>query len=283
MRRAILGGWVIAWGLACAAETGAEAFGRLAAREPGLVAQWRFEGDLADARGALKGEVRGGQAEFADGPNGGKAIVLGAKRAVTMGEAPALDLDATSIEFWFKPTFPPGGQGNPCLICKRKTSGETRFSLHLWNDYTGLAFWNGKAVVRFAPAAGALRRGEWHYLVLTCAGNDLKLYLDGLPCRQFAGSGTISFEKKGLPLLLGAADLNGFEHYEGAIDELAVYSRVLSAVDIERHMDAMGARHPRLRRARLLDGHQPPLRRHLLRLLPAHPRLRDHPRPPLRH
>ncbi len=242
MRRAILGGWVIAWGLACAAETGAEAFGRLAAREPGLVAQWRFEGDLADARGALKGEVRGGQAEFADGPNGGKAIVLGAKRAVTMGEAPALDLDATSIEFWFKPTFPPGGQGNPCLICKRKTSGETRFSLHLWNDYTGLAFWNGKAVVRFAPAAGALRRGEWHYLVLTCAGNDLKLYLDGLPCRQFAGSGTISFEKKGLPLLLGAADLNGFEHYEGAIDELAVYSRVLSAVDIERHMDAMGAK-----------------------------------------
>ncbi|HUT34717.1 MAG TPA: GH116 family glycosyl-hydrolase [Planctomycetota bacterium] len=242
MRRAMLGVCVIALGVALAGETGAEAFGRLAAREPGLAAQWRFEGDLADARGALKGEVRNGQAEFTDGPNGGKAILLAAKQVVTMGEAPALDLDTTSIELWFKPTFAPGGQGNPCLICKRKSSGETRLSLHIWNDYTGLAFWNGKAVVRFAPAAGQLRRGEWHYLVLTCAGNDLKLYLDGLPCRQFAGAGTISFEKKGLPLLLGAAGLNGVEHYEGAMDEVAIYSRVLSVVDIERHMDAMGAR-----------------------------------------
>jgi len=229
-------------GICLGAETGAEAFAGLVAREPGLVAQWRFEGDLVDAKGALKGDARGGQAEFADGANGGKAIVLAAKRAVTMGDAPALDLDTTSIELWFKPTFPPSGQGNPCLIAKRKTSPETRLSLHIWSDYSGLAFWNGKAVVRFAPAAGQLRRGEWHYLVLTCAGNDLKLYLDGLPCRQFAGSGTISFEKKGLPLLLGAADLNGFEHYEGAMDEVAVYSRVLPVVDIERHMDAMGAK-----------------------------------------
>jgi len=242
MRQAILTVCLLTWCAAFGGETGAEAFARLAAKEPGLAAQWRFEGDLADARGALKGEVRNGQAEFADGPNGGKAVVLGAKRLVTMGEAPTLDLDTTSIELWFKPTFAPGGQGHPCLMCKRKTSPDTRFSLHIWNDYSGLAFWNGKAVVRFAPAAGTLRRGEWHYLVVTCAGNDLKLYLDGLPCRQFAGAGAISVEKKGLPLLLGAADLNGSEQYEGAIDELAIYSRVLSAVDVERHMDSMAAK-----------------------------------------
>ncbi len=242
MRRAALSICLLAWSVAWAGETGAEAFGRLVAKEPGLAAQWRFEGDIADARGALKGEPRGGQAEFAEGANGGRALVLGAKRMATMGEASALDLDTTSIEMWFKPTFAPGGQGHPCLIAKRRTSPETRFSLHIWNDYSGLAFWNGKAVVRFAPATGPLRRGEWHYLVLTCAGNDLKLYLDGLPCRKVSGDGTISFQRKGLPLLLGAADLNGFEPYEGAIDELAIYSRVLSVADIERHMDAMGAK-----------------------------------------
>ena len=242
MRRTVLCFSMAACGLVCAGETGAEAFGRLVAKEPGLVAQWRFEGDLADARGALKGEVRNGQAEFSEGPNGGQALLLGARRVATMGEAVALDLDPTSVELWFKPTFAPGGRGNPCLIAKRRSSPETRFSLHVWNDYTGLAFWNGKAVVRFAPAAGPLRRGEWHYLVLTCAGNDLKLYLDGNPCRRVSGDGTISFERKGLPLLVGAADLNGFEHFEGAIDELAVYSRVLSAVEVERHMDSMGAK-----------------------------------------
>ena len=242
MRRAILSLCLLTWGVAVGGETGADALASLASREPGLVAQWRFEGNLDDAKGALKGEPRGGQAEFAEGANGGKALVLGARRVVTMGNAPALDLAETTIELWFKPTFAPGGQGHPCLMCKRKTSADTRFSLHIWNDYTGLALWNGKAVVRFAPAAGQLRRGEWHYLAVTCAGNDLKLYLDGLPCRRISGEGTISFEAKGLPLLLGAADLNGSEYYEGAIDELAIYSRVLSVVDIERHMDAMGAK-----------------------------------------
>jgi len=242
MRQILLCTWLIGWGTAFAPETGADGFAGLVAKEPGLVGQWRFEGSLADARGALKGEVRGGQAEFAEGANGGKALVFGAKRVVTMGEAPSLDLDPTTVELWFKPTFGLGGQGNPCLIAKRKTSPDTRFSLHVWNDYTGLAFWNGKAVVRFAPAAGPLKRGEWHYLVLTCAGNDLKLYLDGNLCRPLAGAATISHEKKGLPLILGAADFNGFEHYEGAIDELAIYSRVLSPVELERHMDAMGAK-----------------------------------------
>ncbi len=242
MRWMILGALVLGSGLAFAAEIGTEAFAALVAKEPGLAAQWRFEGSLEDAKGAMKGDPRGGQAEFAEGANGGKAVVLGAKRVVTMGEAPALDLDPTTIELWFKPTFAPGGQGNPCLLCKRKTSPETRFSLHIWNDYSGLAFWNGKAVVRFAPATGPLRRGEWHYLAVTCAGNDLKVYLDGSLCRKLSGDGAISSERKGLPLLLGAADLNGFEHYEGAIDELAVYSRALSLADIERHMDAMGAK-----------------------------------------
>lgn len=249
-RRVLTLCWAACAGAIGGEPTGAEAFARLVAREPGLVAQWRFEGNLEDARGALKGEARNGQAEFTEGANGGKALALAAKRLVTMGDAGALDLDTTTIELWFKPTFAPGGQGHPCLIAKRKSSPDTRFSLHIWNDYSGLAFWNGKAVVRFAPAtslaagpaAGALRRGEWHHLVLTCTGNDLKLYLDGNPCRQFAGAGTLSFEKKGLPLLLGAADLNGFEYYEGAIDELAIYSRLLAQADIERHMDAMGAK-----------------------------------------
>jgi len=242
MRRAILCVCLLARGAALGGEEGTQAFARLVAGEPGLVAQWRFEGDLADAKGALKGEARGGKPEFTDGPKGGKALLFAGKRLVTMGEAPALDLNATSIELWFKPTFAPGGRGNPCLIAKRKSSPETRFSIHVWNDYSGLAFWNGRSVVRFAPAAGALRRGEWHYLVLTCAGNDLKLYLDGLPCRRLGGAATISFGRKGLPLILGAADLDGFEHFEGAIDEVAIYSRALAAAEIERHMDAMGAK-----------------------------------------
>ena len=231
-----------AWIGASGAETGIDAYSALVSREPGLAAYWRFEDNLEDARGPLRGEPRGGQTIYTDGPNGGKALLLGDRRIVTMGNAPSLDLPQTSVELWFKPVFQAGTRGNPCLICKRASSPQTRFSMHLWSDYSCLAFWNGKQVSQFAPVASRLRRGEWYHLVFTCVGENLQVYLDGLPCRRIASGGGLSLDAKGLPLILGAADLQGLEYFDGAIDELAVYSRILSRIDVERHMDAMGVK-----------------------------------------
>jgi non-lysosomal glucosylceramidase len=224
------------------AEAGVAAYSRIVAAEPSLVARWRFEDDCRDVKGRADGTARGGRPVFCDGPNGGKALLLADRRFVTMGPAPTLDLSGITIELWFRPMFaaPPGY--NPCLIAKRKSSPETRFSIHIWGDYSCMAFWNGKQVVTFAPAGRPLQRGEWYYLVVTCVGDDLKMYLDGLRCEPTSPIAGFSFEARDLPLNLGSSTPEGVEHFEGTIDEVAIYSKVLSVEDVEHHMDAMGAK-----------------------------------------
>ena len=225
-----------------AGATGARRYADLVGREAGLVALWRFEGDLADAQGALAGKAGGGGAAFADGPKGGKALAVGAGRHVTMGNAPALDLAETTVELWFRPDFAPGGGGNPCIIAKRATSPKTRFSMHLWRDYSCLAFWNGRQVTRLEPMGRPLKRGEWYHLAVTDAKGALTVYLDALPCRVLSGGSGFTLGAKGLPLLIGVANVAGGEAFEGLIDEVAVYNRALPLEAVAAHMDAMGAK-----------------------------------------
>ncbi len=56
------------------------------------------------------------------------------------------------------------------------------------------------------------------------------------------GKATFNFEARHLPFQIGSSVPEGAECFEGAIDEVAVYSKALSAADIERHMDAMAAK-----------------------------------------
>lgn len=229
-----------------AVETGIDKYRALVSGEPNLVCYWPFEGNCRDAGQIAPGRPCGAPAVFEDGPAGGKALVLAQKRFVTMGPAPKLDLPATSVELWFKPTFAMNPGYNPCLIAKRKSSPETRFSIHIWGDYSCMAFWNGKQVVTFAPPR-PLRAGEWYHLVVTCDGEDLRLYVDGLRWEATSPPAGFTLDARELPLSLGSSTPEGAEHFEGSIDEVAIYSRVLVVEEIERHMDAMGAK-PRITR-----------------------------------
>jgi len=225
-----------------AAEAGVEPYAKMVAAEPGLVAQWRLDGDAKDAKGGFHGEIRGGAPAFDKGPNGGQAIVLGKGSFVTIGDAPALDLAETTVELWFKPTFEPGKPGyNPCLIAMRKTSAATRFSVHIMQDYSHIAVWNGHQVILAEPGGAPLKRGEWYYVAVTAKGGEMQIYIDGLPCAP-PGGGTFTFAAKGLPLQIGSSSPEGVEVFDGLIAQMAIYSRVLSAADVERHMDAMGAK-----------------------------------------
>ncbi len=235
--------------IAPAAEKGVAEYARLVSSDPNLVAYWPFDGDCRDAKGMAPGRPCGAPAVFEDGPRGGKAVVLAQKRFVTMGPAPQLDLPVAGIELWFKPTFARNPGYNPCIIAKRKSSPETRFSVHIWGDYSCMAFWNGKQVVTFAPPR-PIKAGTWYYLVVTCRGDDLKLYLDGLECKAMGPVAGFSFDARGFPLSVGSSTAEGAEHFEGSVDEVAIYSRVLSVSDVERHMDLMGAK-PRITREQI--------------------------------
>ncbi len=232
---------------AVGAGEGYEKYAATVLAEPNLVAYWPFEGNGLDARGSLPAQHQGGQPVFGAGPVGGKALVLADKRFVTMGVAESVDLAENTIELWFKPTFTVSPGYNPCLIAKRRSSAETRFSLHIWGDYSCMAFWNGKQVVTFASLGHPLKPNQWYHVVLTCRQGDLKLYVDGLECEATSSVAGFSYEAGRLPLNVGSSTPEGAEYLDAWVDEVAIYSRILTVDEIERHTDAMAAK-PRITR-----------------------------------
>jgi uncharacterized protein (DUF608 family) len=223
-----------------AGEAGSERYAKLVGSHPALAAYWRFEGNLQDAKGVAPGEAQGGLPAFVPGPAGGQAVSLDRDRLVTMGAAPKLDLAETTVELWFQPTFAPGSRPNPCLVAKRIDSPRTRFSLHLWGDYSCLAVWNGHNVLRYFSYGAPLRPGEWFHLAVTAKGNDVRVYLDGLECRREGPPAGFTWGAREFPLRLGWPQPDSGEVFAGAIDELAIYAKALSVEDIEAHVDALG-------------------------------------------
>gem|GEM_PF-30282 len=240
-----------------------DAYHKLIAAEPDLVAWWPLDGDLRDAKGRLHGESRGGRERFIEGPAGGQALLLADGRFVTMGRAPELDLPETTIELWFRPDFVPNPGYNPCLIAKRADGdhSRTRFSLHVMGDYSQLAVWNGQTVMRFRVGDGPIERGRWYHVALSYAGRQTRLWVDGVPADLEGTDDGFNLQQQGRPLCIGSSQPRGAELMACAVDEVAVYRKALPERSIQAHVDAMGwqarrealgqARRSRLRRQEL--------------------------------
>ncbi len=238
-----------------AGKPGVEVYQKLLAAEPDLVAWWRLDGDLRDAKGRFEGQSRGGPARFVEGPGGGQALLLADGRFVTMGDTPELDLPETTIELWFRPDFAPNPGYNPCLVAKRADGdhSRTRFSLHVMGDYSQLAVWNGRSVMLFRVGDGPIERGRWYHVALTYAAGQTRLWVDGVAAELEGTDDGFNLQQRGRPLCLGSSQPRGAELMACAVDELAVYRKALGEAAIQAHVDAMGwqSRREALQRARL--------------------------------
>ena len=235
---------VLVFCAAAQSQEAVEAYSKLVQADPGLVALWRMEGDLAPAKGDMDAQLKGGQPAFVAGPGGGKAVSLGNGQFIVVEKADALDLPQSSVELWFKLSAPAGStKYNPCLIAKRSnapTHGVTRFSIHVWSDYKHIGVWNGTGVCEFDPPEEALAPDRWYYLVVTSDGQRTKFFLDGVECPPLGSPVPFNFKQAKLPLVIAASDPKGAEQLPGVYDEVAVYSRVLGEADIVRRLEAMG-------------------------------------------
>ncbi|NQT82795.1 hypothetical protein HQ563_07225 [bacterium] len=144
-----------------AAEGGelSDRYARLILSEQGLAAYWRMEESLTDQKAGDSGVLRGGRAVFVDGPGGGNALTLNESQFVTIGKTPHLDLPENTVELLFKLTAKPNQRYNPCLIAKRSTSENTRFSIHVQRNMEWLDVWNGSRVISVPVPMEPLRAG----------------------------------------------------------------------------------------------------------------------------
>jgi hypothetical protein len=192
----------------------------------GLVAWWPGDGNASDIVGTNNAILAGG-ATFTTGIVG-QAFALNGADAQVLATAISLPIGSAdrSIEFWvridqFVATFP-----NEAFFC-----GYGRFGLDGQTYHTGTLggqsgqlFWSSWG---FAIPGSPMTNGLWYHVAVTSSGGLTTLYLNGMQ----VGSDSQPFDTPdGTAFIMGYLDPG--RTLEGALDEVSVYSRALSADEI---------------------------------------------------
>ena len=160
--------------------------------------------------------------------------ILADASAVVMRSIPRaedlLALGEGSIEGWFVPGDVDGVQG---LIARDTAPGaEGGFRIFLDQDRLKAVVQSSSGAVTLGSAAGAVQPDQAFHVVLTFGAAGVELFLNGARVDQ-SGTG-FSAASGASPLLFGAlpgaSGTDGFFH--GAIDEVAIYHRVLSTDEV---------------------------------------------------
>jgi PKD repeat protein len=199
---------------------------------PGLAAYWRL--------GELSGQSSAGQFGAGPGSFAGRYVLgqPGAHGALgdtsagfdgTGGEffadGPALG-DSGTMEGWFR-----WRSGN-VLMRDHSGSGDEGWILALGNT-ASLRYRVGGTTYNAERPIGQVRDGAWHHLVATKDGGDAALYVDGE--RVDSGTGAES-HAAGMPwhvMRNGSNDVFA----AGEADEIALYSRALTSVEVKANYD----------------------------------------------
>ena len=215
----------------------------------GLAAWWPLEGSGADLVGAGSIAFTGNPA-FAPGKVGTALVLDGVDDTATVPASPQLNIgaaDGFTIEGWINPVT--GGQ-QP-LVEWNSSPGTA--GAHFWlGQNPPLGTGNGSLYAnlidifgvshRITTPGGLVVAGEWQHVALTCTRSNglTTIYLNGSQvAQQILGS----FSAQTAPpynLLLGHRVTSGSVQfrYTGKLDEISLYGRALSSVEIHSIFDA---------------------------------------------
>ena len=223
----------------------ADAYGQaIYSAEPDLY--WRFDeaggSALTDSSGSSNG---GGLAGSYTWQPTGALSGVAANRSVTFGpgNGNAYSLNQFSnptvytLEAWFSTTSTQGGK--IIGFGSSQTGGSSSYDRHVYMQDNGqLVFgaYPGTAVTVTSPQT--YRDGAWHHVMATQGADGMKLYVDGGLVAAGANTGAqgyIGYWRVGGDTTWGSSS----DYLAGNYDEVAVYSRVLTAGDAIVH-NALG-------------------------------------------
>jgi hypothetical protein len=191
---------------------------------------------VADAAGTNPGIATGGLTFGAAGAPYGEANTAatfdGINDAVVVPDAAALKPATVTVEAWVKPN---AAIPNYASVATKTTATTWSDGYGMFASNGGIAFWvNDDDVNRVSTAA--LPAGAWSHVVGTYDGSTIKVYLNGALVQSLAYSAPLTHSSS--PLLIGNAVGAGNFHWAGGLDEVAVYSRALTATEVAQHYAA---------------------------------------------
>ncbi|MHC4166445.1 MAG: LamG-like jellyroll fold domain-containing protein [Planctomycetota bacterium] len=197
----------------------------------GLVGYWNFDGNANDSSGNNVESTEYGNPVYVPGVIGEAIEFDGSGQQVHItGFSAIQNQDEMTVCMWAKADNPSGGQQVMWFTNEDGSYGRIRFRLN-GGDWQWRSGGSGSNITAGGPPATG---GQWVHLVGTRKNNDkLELFVNGVSVA------TEPFGVAGAPRdqsAIGAEGRNPTDPrlpFDGAIDEVRVYNRILSADDIQ--------------------------------------------------
>jgi regulation of enolase protein 1 (concanavalin A-like superfamily) len=206
--------------------------GRKGSSDPGAgVAYYALENDVTDGSGSGHDGTAMGDPAYVDGSAGmGKAMLFNGAggQYVNLGTwDPSASTGQLSVSLWAKwGGLTSSYQG---LIGKRDSWAIDQMMWQLEaNQTTGAVSFSRTEVY---PASGnpVLPVGEWANVLVTFDGTNARFYFNG----KMTGEGAFSFGSDAeAAMQFGSCEANGGNPFNGALDEVHIYDRALSAFEL---------------------------------------------------
>ncbi len=146
-----------------------------------------------------------------------------------------------SVETWFRTTSSAGGKIVGFGDLQTGSSGTNTHDRHLYMDGLGrINFGTRQSTYRTVRSPASYRDGQWHHAVGVVGDDGMSLYLDGVrvanrtdtqTARSFTGYWRVGGDSIGT----GWPNRPTSSYFAGSIDEVAVYTHVLTGNDVREH------------------------------------------------
>jgi Concanavalin A-like lectin/glucanases superfamily/Neutral/alkaline non-lysosomal ceramidase, N-terminal len=216
------------------------------------VAYWRFE-ELADYQAIDQlqdhsGIFEQGVARYLPGPQakGISSGLRGNRAAHFAGGRMKTDIkdlnDTYSVEFWFWNGLPHNARPVTGYLFSRGKEGDTTAAgdhLGIGGTYQNgtqgkLIFFNGNKANDLLIGINQLKLKTWNHVVLVRNGKQVSVYLNGNETPEISGEIKSTYPSKSSAIFIGGR-CDHFANFEGKIDEVAIYNRVLSSKETSGH------------------------------------------------
>ncbi len=203
-------------------------------KETSLVGYWRFDTNYSDASGK---DSHGGQNTSASHPANTSGIIKqagsfdGTNDFISASANPPLNIqqDITLIA-WVKPAVVQLGD----IIAKMNASSDRGWLFELQNTgevrFLYRAFPNGTTLFDFATNT-TLVNNTWYHVAATYNGTNATIYLNGIRDASRGAVGGLG-NNHDIAVEIGRLSTNNSQFFNGAIDEVRIYNRSLSAFEI---------------------------------------------------
>jgi hypothetical protein len=198
----------------------------------GMIAYWPLDDSADNVRDTFAHGVPTVYISYADGIINRAAVFASPHSDIEVSHSIVdITMSSFSAEVWIKPV---NSSGKHTIFNK-----ELSYELYIDdNKLKASLYSSGSPASVFLESAYPITNGVWSHVVLVYDGSKARIYHNGLEVASGDLSGNINSSSK--PFIIGARSFSPTENFEGLIDEVAIYSRVLDTTTISDHYSNPG-------------------------------------------